>query len=185
MTYFKFNREKALAAILFISKKLIKRLGNRGPDIHKIFKILYFADQKHLARYGRFIVGDHYIAMGDGPVPSKIYDMVKIVRGDSLVQDTMDLTQYFRVSRHFVYPKQEPEMDEFSQSDLECIAESLRENQDLSFNELKEKSHDSAYESADRNDIISYREMAKVAGAKYTMLTYIQSLSENERILHK
>jgi len=185
MTYFKFNREKALAAILFISKKLIKRLGNQGPDIHKIFKILYFADQKHLARYGRFIVGDHYIAMGDGPVPSKIYDMVKIVRGDSLVQDTMDLTQYFRVSRHFVYPKQEPEMDEFSQSDLECIAESLRENQDLSFNELKEKSHDSAYESADRNDIISYREMAKVAGAKYAMLTYIQCLSENERILHK
>ena len=183
MIYFKFDREKALAALLFISKKLIDHLGNQGPDIHKIFKILYFADQKHLVKYGRFIIGDHYIAMGDGPVPSKMYDMVKIVRGDSLIQDTMDLKQYFRVSNHFVYPKQEPEMDEFSESDLECIEESLRENQNLSFNELKVKSHDSAYKNADRNDKISFRKMAKAAGADDAMLAYIKTLSENERIL--
>ena len=185
MVYFKFDREKALAALLFIAKELIDNLGSRGPSIHKIFKILYFAEQKHLARYGRFIFGDDYIAMRAGPVPSKIYDMVKLVRGDSVVEDMLELNQYFRVSNYFVYPIQEPEMGEFSESDLECITESLTENQGLSFDELTQKSHDSAYLKSDKNDRISYLEIAKAAGVDDAMLAYIKSLSENERILHR
>lgn len=83
MLYFKFNEEKALSAILYITKKLME--GGIKVGLHKVFKIFYFADQKHLSRYGRPITGDHYIAMEHGPVPSRIYDMVKTVRGDSLL----------------------------------------------------------------------------------------------------
>jgi len=67
MLKFKFDQEKAVSAILYISKRLIEAEGNIEPDFHKIFKILYFADQKHLANYGRPIIGDHYIAMEHGP----------------------------------------------------------------------------------------------------------------------
>ncbi len=121
--------------------------------------------------------------MEHGPVPSRIYDMIKIVRGDSLIEDTMDLDQFFDASGHFMFPKQNPAMNELAESDLECIEESLEENQDLSFDKLKEKSHDRAYRRALRDDKISFVEIAKVAGADNEMIKFIRLQSENEKAL--
>ena len=184
MIRFRFHEQKAIAALLYITQSLISLKKPRAkPDLHKIFKILYFADQKHLARYGRPILGDFYIAMDHGPVPSQVYDMVKIVRGETFFQSSRDYDAFFEVRDHYIYPKQEPSMDLFSESDLECINESFRENQFLSFNQLKVKSHDGAYCKAAKDDKISYREMAKQAGANASMLAYIQEVAENERLL--
>jgi uncharacterized phage-associated protein len=58
------EKDKSIAVILFILNAL------EHSDIHKLCKIIYFADQKHLARYGRPITGDWYVAMKDGPVPT-------------------------------------------------------------------------------------------------------------------
>lgn len=182
MLKFKFDQEKAVSAILYISKRLIEAEGNIKPDFHKIFKILYFADQKHLADYGRPIIGDHYIAMEHGPVPSNIYDILKAVRGDSFFCDISDFDKYFDVRGHLVYPKQSPDVDVFSESDLECIDESIQENQYIDFQELKKKSHDKAYCKATEDDKISFQTMAEVAGADEEILAYMQSISENERI---
>ena len=43
-----FNKDVALQAILYV----LSKLGGQS-DMHKICKILYFADQKHLSRYSR------------------------------------------------------------------------------------------------------------------------------------
>ena len=184
MIDFKFSQEKAIAAILLVAHRLAKRHGKAGADLHKIFKILYFADQKHLANFGRPIIGDFYIAMKDGGVPSRIYDMVKMVRGDSICQDTPGFKKFFDVSGHFLSPRQDPEINEFSESDLKCLEESILENQDLNFGELKKKSHDRAYEKANKDDKISFREMAKVLGADETILEFMKLNSENESILN-
>jgi uncharacterized phage-associated protein len=184
MIRFRFQEEKAIAALLYIARQLISLKNPKAkPDLHKIFKILYFADQKHLARYGRPILGDFYIAMDHGPVPSQVYDMVKIVRGDTFFEPGRDYDAFFEVRDHYIHPKQKPSMDLFSESDLECIDESFRENKFLSFNQLKDKSHDEAYCKAAKDDKISYRKMAKLAGANASMLAYIQEVAENERLL--
>ena len=184
MINFKFNQEKAIAAVLLVARRLVERHGRSGPDLHKIFKILYFADQKHLAKFGRPITGDFYVAMNHGGVPSRVYDMVKMVKGDSICQDISGFNKFFEVSGHFLSPKQDPAMDEFSESDLECLEESILENQDLSFIQLKEKSHDQAYKKANKDDKISFREMAKVLGADETVLEFIKLNSENESVLN-
>jgi uncharacterized phage-associated protein len=184
MIQFKFHEEKAIAALLHISKSLVSLHSPKAkPDLHKIFKIMYFADQKHLARYGRPVLGDFYVAMDHGPVPSQVYDMVKIVRGDTIFHSARNYSAFFELNDHFVYPKREPDMDLFSESDLECIDESLRENRYLSFNQLKAKSHDNAYCKAAKDDKISFREIAKQAGANASMLSYIQEVAENERTI--
>lgn len=72
MSGFPFNERKALAAVLFI----LKEMGGK-VDKHKLAKILYYADEKHLCRYARPVIGDRYIAMPYGPVPSSVYDGVK------------------------------------------------------------------------------------------------------------
>lgn len=184
MITFRFNQEKAIATILYIADRLIKRHGKNGANLHKIFKIMYFADQKHLANLGRPIIGDFYIAMENGGVPSKIYDMIKMVRGDSICEDTIGFKNYFEIfSRRYLSPKQEAILDEFSESDLKYLEESIVENQDLNFAQLKEKSHDQAYKKANKDDKIPFREMAKVLGADQTILEFIKFNSENELIL--
>lgn len=187
MLRFNFEPDKALAALLYISHRLIERSVTNPavtPDIHRISKILYFADQKHLTKYGRPILGDFFVAMENGPVPSQTYDMIKAVRGDSIFCSAGHYGQYFDVKGYLIHPKQKPDLDELSESDLECIDESTIENQDLSFPELKRKSHDLAYNKADRNDRISFKKMAEVGGADKAMLAYITTVSENQNRSH-
>ena len=67
-----FQYNAAVNAILYALAVLDKKM-----DMHKLCKILYFADQKHLSLYGRSITGDTYIAMEYGPVPSNVDDILK------------------------------------------------------------------------------------------------------------
>ena len=183
MLKFNFDKKKAISAILYVSKSLQK--ARISQDLHKIFKILYFADQKHLARYGRPIIGDFYIAMDHGPVPSQIYDIIKTVRGDSIFTSDDNYNEYFSVNKHFMSPKKSPTMDEFSVSDLECIDESIKENKRLSFKVLKDKSHDEAYRKAGKDDRIPFEEMAKIANVDKGTLAYLKSISENQQVFNK
>jgi len=184
MLKFPFNQDKALAVLLYLAKKLKEDDSPHSQaDIHKISKILYFADQKHMKRYGRPIVGDEYIAMENGPVPSKIYDIIKMVRGDSLWKDEYEFGKFFRIiNRYIVNPLRDPEMDEFSESDLECLDESFEENKNLTFGELKSKSHDMAYNRARRDDTISFDNIARVAGVDDSTLDYMKTYAENSAL---
>src|SRR5690606_4362468 len=71
---FKFNRAAALEAILYLAA------NSRDATLHRVFKLLYFAEKQHLEKYGRMITGDAYKAMEYGPVPSKSYDLTKMAR---------------------------------------------------------------------------------------------------------
>ena len=180
MLNFKFHIDKAIASILYITKVLQEKTDKRS-DFHKVFKILFFADQKHLSRYGRPVVGDYYVAMRHGPVPSRIYDILKSIRGDSPFSGD-EFEKYFAVDRHFIKPRTTPDMEMFSDSDLECLEESINENFNLDFFELRDKSHGRAYQKATKDDKISYREMAKEIGTSEEMIKYMMSVSENQQI---
>ena len=69
-----FDRDKALEAILYIANSL------HNPTFHSISKMLYLSDKLHLQDYGRLICGDSYVAMEYGPVPSAIYNMMKVAK---------------------------------------------------------------------------------------------------------
>ncbi len=53
-----FKQDIAIQAILYI----LQRMGGMC-DIHRCHKILYFADNEHLSKYGRSITGDAYVRM--------------------------------------------------------------------------------------------------------------------------
>jgi uncharacterized phage-associated protein len=175
-----FNSEKTIAAM----KLVLSNMDTKSCDFHKLFKILYFAEQKHLVNYGRTIIGDRYVAMKDGPVPSNVYDVLKIVRGDSIFNSSIDFSQYFEVKNgQYVYLKDDNvNMDLFSQSELNCLVESINENKDLSFAILRDKSHDDAWHNANRNDDMSIFDIAKAAGANDELLKYMAVTSENRKV---
>jgi len=81
-----FDIEKVKAVLLYILSKIGK------TELIRLFKILYFAERKHLAKWGNLIVNDTYIAMKNGPVPAIIYDLFKCVRGDGLQYKALTLS---------------------------------------------------------------------------------------------
>lgn len=181
MIRFDFDKEKGVAAALYVTQQLMN--SKCSPRLHKIFKIFYFADQKHISKYGRPIVGDHYIAMKYGPVPSCLYDILRAVRGDGSCLSAEEFLPYFEVEGNQVKPLQNPDMDELSESELECLNASIEENKKKGFGELTRLSHDAAYDSAQDDSRISFRDIAKAAGASPAMIAYMSELAENRGML--
>ena len=154
-----FDKEKSLNALLYVANRVQRK------DFHKIFKIIYFADRQHLADWGRPITGDTYIALEAGPVPSRLYDMLKIVRGDSYLPDMEGLGKYFQVENWmYVRPLQDADLNKLSANEQEAMSEAIEKYANLSYDEIKEKSHDVAWRSTARDFSISWDNIAREAG---------------------
>lgn len=187
MLQFKFDKEKCTSVLSYITQNL------ENADYLRVFKVLYFAEQKHLARFGRPIVGDNYIAMKHGPVPSNIYnELGKIENGigkmiDNLMKNNVSFSDYFEVKKNnngkSIFLKINPDLDAISESEFICLNESLKENKKLSFNDLSNKSHDKAWEKANVNDEMDILAIAKSGGASSEMLNYITIMAENQELI--
>jgi len=164
----KFDGEKGLEVILYITAKC--------TDMYTALKILYFADKEHLGKYGRLICGDYYVAMGNGPVPSHVYDMVKAVRRDGLSVKIPGLYEAFTVQENAIKPLRKPHIDYLSESDIECLDNAIKGYGKMSFSKLKSLSHDEAYKSADRNDSISVEAIIKTLPNGKQLLDYYKSI---------
>ena len=161
-----FDKAKTLNALLFVANRVQRK------DFHKIFKIIYFADRQHLADWGRPITGDTYIAMEAGPVPSRLYDMMKIVRGDSYLPDTEGLGRFFQIDNWmYVNPLKDADLDQLSPNEQEVLDACITKYAGLSYDEIKEKSHDVAWRSTARDFAINWDDIAREAGLDETEVT--------------
>lgn len=180
MQGFNVDKIKTLNAALYI----LSELGQ--TDFHKIFKILYFAEQQHLKYYGRPLTGDSYNAMPFGPVPSFLYDVLKAAeKGTHPFAEAIEMSKAFSVDRidnkPIVNLVQRPDLDQLSESNLEVLNSSIQENKTLSFKELTDKSHDKAWANAEQalDTEMSYLDMAQSVDTSEEMLKYICLNAEN------
>lgn len=172
-----FQKETTLNSILYIAEKM----GGK-TDEHKIFKTLYFADMKHLSKYGRSITGDVYIAMEYGPVPSKTYDIFKAVRGDSFFSDKADdIKTYFHfVDKRTIETDRNCDLDWLSETDIECLDEAIKLCRDKTFSELTRLSHGPAWENTDRDKEMSVKDIMREVGEEENYIDYVTSNMELE-----
>ncbi|MBO5182684.1 MAG: SocA family protein [Paraprevotella sp.] len=167
---FKYNR--AINSLLYS----LKMLGGTS-DMHKLCKILYFADQQHLSEYGRSITGDTYIAMQFGPVPSCIDDILKALRGDSFFSSVPEVEQLKQCmvfeNRFIIRALQDPDMDELSVSDVECLDYAIGICRDKSFAELTAFSHGLAWSNTQRDRTMSVKDILREVGDEEAYVEYI------------
>ena len=167
-----FDKTKTLNALLYVANRVQRK------DFHKIFKLIYFADRQHLADWGRPITGDTYIAMEAGPVPSRLYDMLKIVRGDSYLPDTEGLGKYFQVENWmYVRPLVDADLNKLSANEQEALSNAIEKYASLSYDEIKEKSHDVAWRSTARDFAINWDSIAREAGLDEAEVACLQEYS--------
>ncbi|MDD4490401.1 MAG: Panacea domain-containing protein [Paludibacter sp.] len=165
-----FNESKTINAVLYIVSRLKRK------DFHKVFKILYFSDREHLNEYGRPITGDKYIAMNDGPVPTNLYDIFKSVRGDGYFKEFgKAFEKYFSVvDWDIIRSNKEPDLRKLSKTDLKHIDKSISLYSDMSWDEIKEKSHDYAWSNTARNKEINFEDIIREAGGNDDYINYIK-----------
>ncbi len=125
MISFTMNQDKALQTLLWILNK------KQGIDIYNIMKIVFAADCYHLTKYGRPVYGDKYMAMKDGTVPSFMYDLVRLKSN----------MPFFHCSKNGLQANSVPNMNFFSESDIEALEYGLKEYGDLKFGEIRDKNH--------------------------------------------
>lgn len=167
-----FRYERSINSLLYS----LSKLGGK-TDMHKLCKILYFADQKHLSLYGRSITGDTYIAMQYGPVPSCVDDILKALRGDGFFSDNEEIAN-LRQSLHFenrfiIAATAQPDMDELSLSDVECLDYAIELCKNKNFQQLTDLSHGLAWGNTRRDREISVKDILREAGDEEAYVEYI------------
>jgi uncharacterized phage-associated protein len=122
---FRFAPEKLVQSIAFFADR-----GIRDLDKMKAAKLLFHADKYHLLKYGRPVIGDQYACMEYGPVPSASLNVMNDVLAHDphfppVAKDLFD--EYLTVEKALFkkYPvfraKKEPDLDVFSDSDIEAL----------------------------------------------------------------
>lgn len=184
MIQLNFRRQPALAALLFVVNELCK-LGVKA-DFIKVFKVLYFADQAHLVKYGRSITGDTYVAMDRGPVPSRIYDIIKAVRGDSFFdEEGANYKKFFTVEgKYELRPQAEPNMDQLSGTDVRELTDSLNKYGMVDSLELSEKSHGFAWYQTDRDRYMDAANIMREGGASDEVIDHVAEMMMLEKCLN-
>lgn len=134
---FEFDPEKALETILYIAEHSVQ------STVIYISRVLYYADKLHLSKYGRFICGDSYIAMNNGPAPCGVYNMLTNSNNNFKQIDSVKQTD--QITDYTIKPLRNCDTDFLSESDLECLDQAIKEYNNMSFNELLENNHDKIY----------------------------------------
>lgn len=149
---FRFSEEKFEA--------LLQIICQRFDDIDRLkaVKLIYYIDKYSLLNTGRPILGDIYYKMIKGPVPSKSYDLIKeFPFGDN------DSCKFFYVptsnsTNPFIVTKCSPNLDVFSEKEIESIEKVLKELGGRSGVELSDLSHkDCAWTKSSMGSPIDYR----------------------------
>jgi len=152
---FRFSLDKFINALAYFACQGINDLTKL-----KAAKLLYLADQYHLFRYGRPITGDRYIAMDLGPVPEGAFQLISRLIEPAEVTDPQRtralerLDVYRGFLRRYAYPvlraRSGPDMDVFSDSEVEALAATLKEFGQKSARVLVDLTHEHrAYKRAD------------------------------------
>lgn len=163
---FPFEAEMAEETILYIIDRI------KINDIYHVLKVIYFANRLHLERYGRLIYGESFTALKHGPVPQGAYDLIKNYRGDAI----QDKTEYpVAICGNDMKALRKANLDVFSESDIECLNECINKYGQLSFGEIKSKSHTAAYHKADENDYMKIEDIVAEFNDGDILLKHLQN----------
>ena len=158
--------------------RFLKLRGGRMSYL-KLIKMLYFLDREALLRWGRPVTTDRYVSMDNGPVVSRIYDLIREEPAPGT--DT--------VWRHYISAPQgwdvallvEPEPSEISPAEEALIDEIYAKHGRMSRWDLVRLSHELA-EWQDPNGgaiQIEYRDILRAGNKTETEIAAVEAELES------
>lgn len=176
---------------------ILQQMG-KGVDYIHLFKVMYFAQEEHLAIYGVPIMYDTFVARKHGPVPSLTYKVLRVAEG-KIVDVTGELHSFASdlslsmSDGHQVVTLADGvqcDMDELSRSNVRILDKWIEHCKDIKSFDLSELSHDKAWLKAVRqtkrtgeDTKISLYDMAYSGGASKDMLNVVKERQMSHRAL--
>ena len=176
---------------------ILQQMG-KGVDYIHLFKVMYFAQEEHLAVYGVPMMYDTFVARKHGPVPSLTYKVLRVAEGKTV--DVTDELHSFASNLSISDDNGHQEvtlaegvqcdMDELSRSNVRILDKWIEQCKDIRSFDLSEMSHDKAWQKAVRqtertgeDTKISLYDMAAAGGASKDMLKVVKERQLNRRAL--
>ncbi len=131
------DTKKIIQALVFFAS----HMPGETLSAMKAYKLLWLADRSHLRKNGRTITGDSYFALPKGMVPT---DAKHLLDGEATNLDTPKgyLDQWIEKTGDYSYKSlQNPDLNEFSRSDIEVLELVLAIYGNKTGKELSELSH--------------------------------------------
>jgi len=129
---FRFDFDKTLQG----AGVLLRLDANRMAYI-RLLKLLYIADRELLAETARTITGDEAVALKNGPVLSRVYDLIKGVG-----PKTAEWSDYIHTVHYSVELKKDPGRGKLSKGEIEKLAEVTERFRMMDDWELSEYTHE-------------------------------------------
>jgi uncharacterized phage-associated protein len=128
---FRFSLDKFINALAYFASRGVDDLTKL-----KAVKLLYLADRYHLFKYGRPVIGDRYVAMDLGPVPEDAFQLISRIIEPAEVRDKerecalakLDVAKGVFHRYHRIKARTAPDLDVFSESEIEALAETVKEH---------------------------------------------------------
>lgn len=176
---------------------ILQQMGVAVDYIH-LFKVMYFAQEEHLAIYGIPMMYDTFVARKHGPVASLTYKVLRVAEGktmgvtDELYDFASDLALTVKDGHQVVTLAEgvQCDMDELSRSNVCILDKWIERCKDIESFDLSEMSHDKAWQKAvsqtertGEDTKISLYDMAAAGGASKDMLNVVKERQLNRRAL--
>lgn len=185
---FRFQLPKVINALAYFASH-----GVRDLTKLKAAKLLYYVDKYHLLKYARPVIGDHYVCMDFGPVPSDSLNFLNNALGREVeygpkfepVRQLFERTVKIEPGRNPLFvAASEPDMSVFSVSDIEALDQVIQEYGKYSAGELVDLTHadatwriPDAVRQAGETEPIPYQLFFD--GADERMLKFVESEQED------
>lgn len=172
--------EDEIAKLKAVALYVLDKCGE--TDFIHLFKIIYFAERSLYAKYGQHLVNDSFVAMEHGPVPSNLYDALKLMNGKGGNTNMKSISEALlpaggECAWFFVKAAEKPDMDELSIAEVKALDEAIAAYKDMDTKALSELSHDEAWHAAwdaSHNAMMSPINIAKAGNASKEFLEYIK-----------
>lgn len=177
--------EDEIAKLKAVALYVLDKCGE--TDFIHLFKIIYFAERSLYAKYGQHLVNDSFVAMEHGPVPSNLYDALKLMNGKGGNTNMKSISEALlpaggECAWFFVKAGEKPDMEELSPAEIKALDEAIAAYKDMDTKKLSDLSHDAAWHAAwdeNHNTMMSSINIAKAGNASEDFLDYIK---EQEKI---
>lgn len=180
-------REEDVRTLKAVLLYIIKNSGEDRRDVYSIVKTAYYAQQLHFVKWALPIYKDRISALPFGPVPSALYNVLRLSRGEEkerrfLRKEGLDIiADSIGFENESFFAKEEPDLACLSASDIESLDEAIEKVASMDFGKIVRDTHGTEWQRAyyhTQSKVMDNLNIAREGGANEAIIEYLKESLE-------